>query len=61
MINVGDRLVVHDSPFPAYVESILYDPITDRTIIFLDWKEYGKSRVYMHDEDKVWVKYIYLN
>ena len=61
MIKVGDRLLVQNSPFPAYVESIEYDPITDRTTIYLDWKEYGKSRVYLHDENKTWVKYIYLN
>jgi hypothetical protein len=22
----------------------------------LDWKEFGKSRVYMHDEGKTWVR-----
>lgn len=61
MVIVGDRLVVQSSPFPAYVESVWYDPETDRTVINLDWKEYGKSKVYAHDENKTWHKYIVLN
>lgn len=57
MVNIGDRLVVQGSPFPAYVERIEEDPSTARTILHLDWKEHGKSRVYLHDENKVWYKY----
>ncbi len=54
MVQIGDRLVVQGMPFPAYVESIEYDPNTDRTVIHLDWKEHGKSRVFLHDQGKVW-------
>ena len=57
MIKVGDRLVVQGSVFPAYVERIEEDPSTASTILYLDWKEWGKSRVYLHDEGKVWYKY----
>jgi hypothetical protein len=57
MINVGDRLVVNKMSHPAYVEKIEYDAETDRTIIFLDWKEHGKSRVYLHDENNTWFKF----
>lgn len=57
MVTIGDRLVVQGSPFPAYVESIEADPTTASTIIHLDWKEHGKSRVYLHDENKIWYKY----
>lgn len=57
MVSIGDRLVVQGSPFPAYVESIEEDPTTASTVIRLDWKEHGKSRVYLHDENKVWYKY----
>jgi hypothetical protein len=54
MIKVGDRVVVQRMPYPAYVESIEFDQTIQRTVIHLDWKEYGKSRVYLDDENKVW-------
>lgn len=57
MIQVGDRLVVQSSAFPAYVERIEEEPSTKRTIIYLDWKDFGKSRVYLHDENVTWYKY----
>lgn len=57
MVNVGDRLVVHGRPERAYVERIEEDPTTASTILYLDWREYGKSRVFLHDEGKVWRKY----
>lgn len=57
MIQVGDRLVVYSQPFPAYVERIEVDEKTGDTLIFLDWKEHGKSRVYLHDENSVWYRY----
>jgi len=57
MVQVGDRLVVQGMSLPAYVERIEEETGTDRTIIFLDWREHGKSRVYLHDENKVWYKY----
>lgn len=61
MIKIGDRLVVQGSPFAAYVESIEEDPGTASTVIHLDWKEYGKSRVYLHDENKTWHLYLNVN
>jgi hypothetical protein len=61
MISVGDRLVVSKMPFPAYIEKIEYDAKTDRTIIFLDWKEHGKNQVYLHDENKTWFKFSFNN
>lgn len=57
MIKVGDRLVVQGLPYAAYVERIEEDPTTASTILHLDWKEYGKSHVYLHDENKVWYRY----
>lgn len=53
--------MVQGSPFPAYVERIEEDPKSASTILHLDWKEYGKSRVYLHDEGKVWYAYASLN
>jgi hypothetical protein len=57
MVAIGDRLVVQGSSFPAYVEKIEADPSTASTVLYLDWGSYGKSRVYLHDENKVWYKY----
>lgn len=57
MIKVGDRLVVQGMPYAAYVESIEEDPNGARTTLHLDWKEHGKSKVYLHDENKVWYRY----
>jgi len=57
MVRVGERLVVHGwRDFPAYVERIEHDT-AGNTLIFLDWGEHGKSRVYLHDENKVWYRY----
>jgi hypothetical protein len=61
MVKVGDRLVVQDCPFPAYVERIEEDPSTASTVLHLDWKEYGKSRVYLHDEGKTWRLHMNVN
>lgn len=61
MVQVGDRLVVQGSQFPAFVERIEFDPKTASTVIHLDWKEHGKSRVYLHDENKIWFKYTNAN
>jgi len=57
MLKKGDRLIVQGMPFPAYVESVWFDSETNRTVIELDWREHGKSKVYGHDEDKTWIKY----
>lgn len=57
MVKVGDRLVVQGMPFPAYIERIEEDSSTASTVLHLDWKEHGKSRVYLHDEGKVWYRY----
>ena len=57
MIQVGDRLVVQQMPFAAYVERIETDQTTGVTTLFLDWREHGKSRVYLHDENNTWYKY----
>lgn len=57
MVKVGDRLVVQGMPFPAYVECIRFEEETKRTVIELDWREHGKSKVYAHDENNIWYKY----
>lgn len=56
-IKIGDRLVVQQMPYPAYVERIEFDDKTSRTILHLDWGTFGKSRVFLHDENVIWYKY----
>jgi hypothetical protein len=62
MIKVGDMVVVGSqvndkfisSPFSATVESMHFDYAISRTQINLDWGTFGKSKVYLDDENKVW-------
>lgn len=61
MIKVGDRIVVQQMPYEAYVERFEEDKENARIILHLDWKEFGKSRVYLHDENVTWYKYIQNN
>jgi hypothetical protein len=58
-LKIGDKIVVNGpvmANYKAKVESIQYDPKTDRTQIVLDWSEHGKSKVYLHDEGSVWFR-----
>jgi len=59
MVKINDRLVVQGMSVPAYVEKIEFEPSTGRTVLSLDWKEHGKSKVYLHDENHTW--YLYSN
>lgn len=56
MVKIGERIVVQGMPQAAFVESI-ENADGGRVIIHLDWKEFGKSRVYLHDEGTVWIRY----
>jgi hypothetical protein len=55
-LKVGERIVVHNMPYPAYVESIVKDHQYSRVVIHVDWREHGKSKVYLHDEGNTWVR-----
>ena len=57
MVKIGDLIVVQGFMPPAKVEKIWHDKTTSRIVIELDWGEFGKSKVYEHDENKVWFKY----
>lgn len=50
--KVGDKVVVYG--YKAAVESVVYDENTDRTVLNLDYGSYGKAKVYLHDENKIW-------
>lgn len=60
-VKKGDRLVVHGRPEPAIVVDIVPLPLESRTAYTLDWGPFGLSRVYDHDEGKVWQRYATLN
>lgn len=57
MVQIGDRLVVQGMPYPAFVEAVWVCQETHRIVIELDWREFGKSKVYGHDENHLWYKY----
>ncbi len=58
-MKVGDLVVVSGWMPPAKVERIEDDGI--EVILYLDWGDRGKSRVKLHDQGKIWVKYKDLN
>jgi hypothetical protein len=56
-VKKGERLVVYGRPEQAIVADCIYAPVEARWVIVLDWGQYGVSRVYDHDEGKVWFRY----
>jgi hypothetical protein len=61
MVKIGERVIVNHCSFPAYVEKIKPEDEAGRIEITIDWKEHGKSRVYLHDEGSTWVRYSTVN
>lgn len=56
--NIGDRIVVQGmSQYTTHVSSVTFVQSEQRWKIELDWGEHGTSRVYDHDENKVWYRY----
>jgi hypothetical protein len=53
-VKVGDKVVVGSSMgYDITVKSI--QTLEDKRVeLILDWGQYGKSRVYMHDHGKTW-------
>jgi hypothetical protein len=60
-ISLGDQVVVQGIFPPAIVEKIWFDEETKRVVIELNWGDRGHSKVYLHDQDKVWYKYTKVN
>jgi hypothetical protein len=54
--NIGERVVVHGVPQKATVESVTWDAEANSWRVNLDWGGFGKSRVWLHDENKVWYR-----
>ncbi len=40
----------------AIVEDVVWDREINAWKILLDWGEFGKSRVWAHDENRVWFR-----
>lgn len=55
--NIGERLIVHGMTQIATVEDVVWDRETAAWKILLDWGQFGKSRVWAHDEDSVWYRW----
>ena len=55
-ISKGTR-VVYGRPEKVTVADVVFVPSELRWAIVLDWGPHGVSRVYDHDEGKVWFRY----
>jgi hypothetical protein len=53
-IKIGDYVKVGSQTIKAKIEKIWWDEKTAREVIDLCWGEFGKSKVYMNDLNKVW-------
>lgn len=57
-VRIGERLIVSGVFYAkAIVSAVVWDETTLRYEITLDWGEHGISRVYCHDENKVWERW----
>lgn len=67
-IKVGDKVVVCGYVnLPAIIYNIYWEDFNgkvtsdsskiSRIMLELDWGEHGKSRVALHDENKIWYRY----
>ncbi len=60
--KVGDRIIVQGwSYLRVTVDRVEQDLDTPNIAIYLDWGEHGKSRVWAHDEGKIWSRYNNVN
>ena len=56
--NVGERIVVYGMTHAqVVVESVSWDKEKHDWKVCLDWGEFGKSRVWAHDENTVWFRW----
>ncbi len=57
-VRIGERVIVGDIFYAkSYVSAIEWDESTHRYVISLDWGEFGSSKVYCHDEGKIWERW----
>lgn len=62
--DIGEKLIVNNIRYAtATVADLIYSPNENRIIIELKWTDnsgldIGKSRVYHHDENKIWFRAI---
>jgi len=54
---IGERLIVHGLQHHATIEDIVWDATVNSWKIILDWGPHGKSRVWSHDENRVWYRW----
>lgn len=61
-IRPGDRVVVGSwAEMKTFVERVERDPLTGDVAVYLDWGDHGKSRVWEHDEGKIWYRCQFVN
>lgn len=57
-VQIGERIIVNGIMYAqAHVSDVVWSEEESRWVISLDWGEFGKSRVYGYDEDKVWYRW----
>lgn len=59
--RIGIRVVVMGRTELAKIERVSTDPKTGVVIIYLDLGQFGKSRVFAHNEGTIWRLYSDLN
>lgn len=55
--NIGERIVVHGMQQKAIVENVTWIESVNDWKIELDWGQFGKSRIWLHDENVVWFRH----
>lgn len=55
--EIGERLVVHGLKHCALVDDVVWDAEVNSWKIILDWGSHGRSRVWSHDENRVWYRW----
>lgn len=57
-VAIGERLIVQGITYAtATVCAVEFIDAENRWMIHLDWGEFGQSKVYSTDENKVWFRF----
>jgi len=57
-ISIGERVCIKGySSLPAKIKEIEFDPSLNSTRLILEWAENVLSKVWLHDENKVWYRF----
>ena len=61
-VKIGDRIIICGwSNYDTRIKSVTYIQKECRWLIEVDWGVHGHSKVYDHDEGKIWLRYTNFN